>query len=784
MTPRVRIAAAAVLAIATFGYGLGRGWFGHHEGPGQIEGAGLPPATVAARADAQRRASEAAGESGERRILFGDFHVHTTLSRDAFLMSLPQTGGEGSHPQADACDFARYCSALDFWSINDHAEYLTQRRWRETVESIRECNARSGDPGSPDTVAFLGWEWTNIGATPEDHWGHKNVVLRDLADDQIPARPIHARTRANELLLELGTGARAAMLASQLGESRLHDLARYASEQADAELCPEGVPTRELPADCLESADTPADLFRKLREWGHAALVIPHGTAWGIYTPPGSSLDKQLTREQHDPEFQSLIEVYSGHGNSEEYRDWVPVTTDPRTGEQRCPEPRPDYLPACWQAGEIIRARCEASGFDVSDCDERATVARRNYLIAPALSGETTVPGATSNEWSDAGQCRDCRFLPAWAYRPRGSLQYALAKSNVADPLHPLRFRFGFLASSDVHSARPGTGYKEFARRQMADFQFYDAAPGGASPAEREPPARPPASVPYGDLRGPGALRPGEAVDDRMGSFFFTGGLVALHSDGRSREAIWEALQRKQVYGTSGQRTLLWFELLNGPSGTAPMGSQVAQSIPPEFRVRAVGSELQLPGCPDVTVRGLSSERLARLCRGECFHPSEQRKRITRIEVVRIRPQVWEGEGVDALIEDPWQTLECPLDPAGCVVFFRDPEFAIARRDAVYYVRAIEEPSLAVNGALLACERDESGQCADVNARAQSPNDDRLAPVEERAWSSPIYVDFTGDRRGDASGAEAVASSGGKRTSESSAPASASATVSTAKASW
>ena len=192
MTPRVRIAAVAALALVTLGYGLGRGWLGRHEGPGQIEGAGLPPAEVGARAVAQRSASEAAGESGERSILFGDLHVHTTLSLDAFLMSLPLIGGEGSHPQADACDFARYCSALDFWSINDHAEYLTQRRWRETVESIRECNARSGDPRSPDSVAFLGWEWTNIGVTPEEHWGHKNVVLRETDAEKIPARPIGA----------------------------------------------------------------------------------------------------------------------------------------------------------------------------------------------------------------------------------------------------------------------------------------------------------------------------------------------------------------------------------------------------------------------------------------------------------------------------------------------------------------------------------------------------------------------------------------------------------------
>ena len=118
--------------------------------------------------------------------------MHTTFSADAFMRSLPLLQSEGAHPPADACDFARFCSDLDFWSINDHAEALTPQRWRETQESIRHCNEVAGDPASPDLVAFLGWEWTQVGRSPADHFGHKNVVLRDTDEALVPARPISA----------------------------------------------------------------------------------------------------------------------------------------------------------------------------------------------------------------------------------------------------------------------------------------------------------------------------------------------------------------------------------------------------------------------------------------------------------------------------------------------------------------------------------------------------------------------------------------------------------------
>ena len=65
--------------------------------------------------------------------------------------------------------------------------------------------------------------------------------------------------------------------------------------------------------------------------------------------------------------------------------------------------------------------------------------------------------------------------------------------------------------------------------------------------------------------------------------------------------------------------------------------------------------------------------------------------------MVRIRPQIRPDEPVADLVEDPWKTFSCPAGTAGCLVEFEDPDFAGAAREAVYYVRAIQEPTPAVN---------------------------------------------------------------------------------------
>ena len=724
-------------------YLAGMGVFGAHEAPGHIALTSRPAERIQSSSKKIENAASDIGIAQPRQILFGDLHVHTTFSFDAFMMSLPSNASEGSHPPADACDFARYCSALDFWSINDHAEQITPRHWKETVESIRQCNAVAGEGEDPDTVAFLGWEWTDIGATPEDHYGHKNVVLAHTDDARIPARPIAAQStfeRARTALTAIPTPVVGALaLASQ--SSRVHDLARYLAERRNLEVCDQDVHVRDLPLDCIETAAKPSDLFRKLDEWDLESMVIPHGTSWGFYTPPGVTWDKQLATE-HDPNRQTLIEVYSGHGKSERYVDFKAIELDAQ-GEVRCPSPTIDYLPTCWRAGEIIESRCRDEGTAPQECAERARVARQNAAEAGSQN-HLTVPGARPEDWLDAGQCKGCQ-QPAFNYRPGASAQYALALGNFDDPENPKHFRFGFMASSDNHFARPGTGFKEVQRHGFTESRENNVNQGVLASV-----LAPEATAPIARSR---PIDPEEATSEgfaafqleRQSSFFTTGGLIAAHSTGRDRESVWNALERKEVYGTSGPRILLWFDLIN-PPGTrgqpAPMGSAVQMDQTPIFQARAVGSYEQRPGCPDYAVSGLGPEKLEHICKNECYNPSDRRRLISRIEVVRIRPQASQDENIADLIEDPWRSFRCQPDPAGCAVTFTDPDFRQADRTTAYYVRAIETPQLGINADNTRCTFDAEGQCIQVNL-CDDPDDECLAPQDPVAWSSPIYVDPT-----------------------------------------
>jgi len=700
---------------------------GFLEGVGEVTNKPIPQNIVEKRSEIQKNASlKRVGNTKE--ILFGDLHVHSTFSTDANLWSLPIQYGrnEGAHPVADACDYARFCSSVDFWSINDHAEATTPRKWKSTKESIRACNAVSLDKNNQDMVTFLGWEWTQASPKRNEHYGHKNIILLEEDDDKVPLRPIASTGTGSDFirgrvpLFNISDGV-ANLVSSKEDRQRL---ANFSTFNAEYKTIPDCTGDESLwDANCYEDASTPSELFSKLDRLNVENIVIPHGNAWGIYTPPGQSWDNQLSEVTPSDNRELLIEVMSGHGNSEEYRNFRSILINAE-GEIRCPESSPIYEPTCRRAGKIAEKRCLDENQDVALCNKKSKETMQLFAESSMNERQQILGETDMKEWLNAGQCTDC-FLPSYNYRPKSSVQYSLAKTDLSSPNNPKNYRWGFIASSDVHSSRPGTGYKEVLRLKNTDGNG---------------PSRPEVASALPGLSGNIGLQ-------RFSSFLSTGGLAAVHSSGRSKKEIWKGLNNKETYGTSGDRILLWFHLLNADEGKLPMGSEGSVEENPIFEVSAVGAFFQKPGCPQFSLNSLSSTKLEKLCGGECYNPSDERKIISRIEIIRILPQISEEENIQNLIQDPWKVIPCPKNQDGCTVSFEDPEFQDLKREAIYYVRAIQEASLAINAANLRCELDKDGNCIEVNPcfgdYRTSSEDECLAPNEERAWSSPIFIKST-----------------------------------------
>jgi len=171
----------------------------------------------------------------------------------------------------------------------------------------------------------------------------------------------------------------------------------------------------------------------------------------------------------------------------------------------------------------------------------------------------------------------------------------------------------------------------------------------------------------------------------------------------------------------------------------------------PRFSVAAVGAFKQKPGCPDYVLDGLSTERIESICRGECYNPGDERKLITRIEIIRIRPQMVKEESMlladgSSRIEDVWKSFQCEPSQQGCSIEFSDPDYELQKRDFVYYARAIQEPGPHINGDNLRPQYDESGKVIKVTPcysdNRTDKSDNCLTMKEGRAWSSPVFVNF------------------------------------------
>ena len=303
------------------------------------------------------------------------------------------------------------------------------------------------------------------------------------------------------------------------------------------------------------------------------------------------------------------------------------------------------------------------------------------------------------------------RYVPLLAEKPvpRQFVRNILREGLVQEErLGVNPFKFGIVASTDTHLGAPG------AVEEDAEYK----GNGGAGTPARD-------AVPQG-------------LPDAWD--FNPGGLAVIWAEENSRDALFAALRRKEVYGTSGPRHVVRFFAgwdlepdlcarsdlaARGYANGVPMGGDLpprdAKSAP-RFVVSALrdaGTALQ---------PGTKLQRL-QIVKGWLGADGETHERVYDVA----------GEPANGAEVDP-ATCE-PRGPGAdalCAVW-TDPAFDPAER-AVWYARVIEKPTCRWTTRVCNAGGVRCNDPATITAGFEPCCDPHVPKsVQERSWTSPIW---------------------------------------------
>lgn len=573
-----------------------------------------------------------------RNAYFGDLHVHTMYSFDAFIFGTTASpddayefakGGVIRHPggfdmQLDV--------PLDFYAVTDHAFYLgsvramadpskelskhevaggmreltdaasrrtqfqkirqflgTERRleildmqvFREAWDDIVDAANRHNDPGK--FTAFIAYEYTSSSGVAENL--HRNVIFRG---DKAPDLPF-----------------------SRIDSANPEDLWQWMDEQ---------------------------------REKGIEALAIPHnsngsnGQMFKLLDFAGNRLDGAYAdiRMRNEP----LVEISQVKGTS-------------------------DTHPA------------------LSPNDEWADFEIMPYRIATSLT--SAVPGSYVREALMNG--------------------IELKQKKGFNP-----FKFGIIGSSDTHNATYAGDEDNF----WSKVGLLDDEP-----------------VKRGSVPLPAPREDGGVYADTYFQYWGAAGLAGVWAQENTRDAIFEALRRKETFGTSGPRIKVRFfagyelpliddrNLLSMAYETGvPMGGDLIAKKDKELKFLvwaardANSAPLQRLQVIKASVRdGISVERVFDVA---CSNGGAVDSKTHRCP----------DNGAQVNLEDC--SISDGVGAAELKTIWQDPDYDPSER-AMYYLRVLENPTCRWS-------------TWDAIRSGVDPREDLHATIQERAWSSPIWI--------------------------------------------
>ncbi len=635
-----------------------------HQAPKKLSAARLDPAE-------QVEPAARPPKNAERNAYFGDLHVHTANSFDAYTfgtISSPADAyryaqGEAiQHPSGYEIQLSR---PLDFYAVTDHAMFLgllkeaadttSEFSKYELAEPLHNLN----DSVSGNILSIIKRSGLFRPFARAANEGLQNGTIDQTLVDNISMTVWRETIQAADDAYRPGAFTTFAgyeyTSSVELYDRYLHRNVIFRGT--------EGLPERLFSRLDSQDPEKLWDWMDQLRSEGVESLAIPHnsnisgGAAFPLNDYQGNPIDQDYARKraQNEP----LVEITQVKGTSE---------THP-----------------------LLSTNDEWADFEVRTAH-------------PGEEDESNIPGS---------YVRDAYL--------RG---LTLAETGLTNP-----YQYGVIGSSDTHVAGASDREEAF----FSKIGVLDGTPElrGSVPFNRfygaiAKFARPEALI---EVDGEDYL----AVSPRL-IRFSASGLAGVWAEENTRESIYDGFRRKETFATSGPRMKIRFF-----AGHALEGAELEDQglVSKAYATStAMGGTLKPsePTSPTFLVWALADPMGATL----------QRLQIIKgwLEEGEHREQVYDVACSDGLSVDP-VTHRCPnngasVDLSDCStsahesarelkVLWQDPDFE-SGVESFYYARALENP---------VCR----WSTWDAVKAGEAPRSDIPATIQERAWSSPIWLD-------------------------------------------
>ena len=604
--------------------------------------------------------------NAERNAYFGDLHVHTTYSFDAFAFGTLATPydayryAKGKAIRHPAGFDVQLREPLDFYAVTDHAMFLGVLGAAADTSTEFSKLAHVKDLHNLNSAENL-----NVQSLPQRVKAFTTFLpqtLAGVANGDIDIEMINGITRN-----AWADTIKAAEEFNQPGEFTTFVAYEYTSSTDDRGNLHRNVIFRNadklpaMPFSRFHSQNPEGlwDWMDDLREQGIETLAIPHnsngsnGQMFKLVDWAGNPMDDHYAEQRIRNE--PLIEITQIKGTSETH----PV---------------------------------------LSDSDEWADFEIMPYRVATTLSSEPR-----------GSYARDA-LLNGLAFRDKG----------ITNP-----YKFGFIGSSDTHTGATSDDETDyFSKVGLLDS---NSALRGSVPLS-------PATAMLVREAGRLNIKELDGKEYASGAFETWGasGLAAVWAEENTRDAIYNALRRKETFATSGPRMRLRF--FAGYGFDNDMLSDKDLVTQAYATGVSMGSDLLGSGdqVPSFIVWGTRDARSAHLQRLQVIKgwtiDGEHHEKVYDIACSddgSVNPDTHRCPDNGASVDLTDCSITAGVGASELKTTWTDPDFDPGQR-AFYYARLLENPTCRWS-------------TWDAVRAGVAPRSDLKSTLQERAWSSPIW---------------------------------------------